>query len=61
VQAPHWATPQPYLVPVKPDLLAQHPEERRVRLGFEGVRLAVDVQGCHGTTLLFGKKTGQRL
>ncbi len=35
VQAPHCAMPQPYLVPVRPELLAQHPQQRRVGLGFE--------------------------
>ena len=33
VQAPHWAMPQPYLVPVRPSVLAQHPEQRRARIG----------------------------
>ena len=48
VQAPHSAMPQPNLVPVRPELVAQHPEQRRVGGGAEIDLLAVDEEFGHG-------------
>ena len=58
VQAPHWAMPQPYLVPVRPSVLAQHPQKRRTRIGVVIERLAVDVEDSHPGLPSFGSVTG---
>ena len=48
VHDPHWAMPQPYLVPVS-QLLAQHPQQRRVGLGLEHHRLAIHIERGHAS------------
>ena len=49
VQAPHCATPQPNLVPVRPSHVAQEPQERHRRVAVELHRLPVhfsEIIGC---------------
>ncbi len=40
-QAPHWARPQPYLVPVMPGI-ADYPQQWRVGFGLDLIGLLVD-------------------
>ena len=44
------AMPQPNFVPVKPDFVAEHPKQRRLRLDIEPMRFSVDGDGDHGDT-----------
>ena len=52
VQAPHCAMPQPYFVPVRPDDVAQGPEERCIGFEIELVLRAVDCDRDHRQALL---------
>ena len=38
VQAPHWPSPQPNFAPFSCEVVAQHVEERRIRIGVDLMR-----------------------
>ena len=47
VQAPHWAMPQPYLVPVRPTCSRRHPQQRRVGIDIDVVGSPIDGESSH--------------
>jgi len=47
VQAPHNATPQPNLVPVRPTNVPKHPQQRHIAGNVELEFLVVDLQRYH--------------
>ena len=51
VQAPHWAMPQPYLVPVRPSVSRSTQSSGVSGLDVESVGLAVDGELDHATCL----------
>jgi len=63
VQDPHNPMPQPNLVPVKfgagkLQVLADHPEQRRVRLGIGEIALSINTELRHGSvTSILVRKT----
>jgi hypothetical protein len=48
VQAPHWPSPQPYLVPGQVQPIAQSGQQALVRVGLDAVAAAVDQELEHG-------------
>ena len=47
VQAPHWAMPQPYLVPVRPSVSRNTHKQRCAQIDIRLIVLTVDVEGHH--------------
>ena len=57
VQAPHWAMPQPYLVPVRPIVSRIDPQQRGIGFDVDVVSFSVDGELDH-SLLLHGDAAG---
>ena len=61
VHAPQSAWPQPNLVPVRPDLIAEKPEQRKIGIAIPVLFLAINLHLDHDRLSLFIQSRHERL